>query len=62
MCNHRCMCEIIGPGSLPVEDREKYYFPNGRQGIELDLVDKIREGLEKAKGIKTSNREVDSVH
>ncbi len=55
MCNRRCMCEIIGPGSLSVEDREKYYFPEGRPLFEPGIEEKIKASLNKVKIIEVKN-------
>ena len=62
MYKGRCMCEIIGPGSLSPEDREKYYFPRGRPLIDLELVETIRKGLAKGRKSKVNFVEVDNVH
>ncbi len=55
MCNRRCMCEIIGPGSLSMEDREKYYFPEGRPLFEPGIEEKIKASLNKVKIIEVKN-------
>ncbi len=56
MCKGLCMCQVIGPGSIRVEDRDNYFFPEGRPLVDPEMLEKIRlileEGNKEIKDVK----------